>query len=173
VWLTISPSTYDSVKRFDPTLSVCALAGVLANSAQSAMIAFIFGSQELQPRQAGIESALRHQLGVRALRDDRAALEHHDPVGGLHRGQAVRDGKRGAALRERFQPLLYQTLGSGIERAGGLVEQQDGTVGEQSARNRQPLLLPAGQGDAALAERRIEALRQPLDELERACFRAR
>src|SRR5678816_3680199 len=85
----------------------CALAGMLANSAQSAMIAFISSSQELQPRQAGVKPALRHELGVRALRDDRAALEHHDAVGGLHRGQAMRDGER---ARQRALPVSYTHL---------------------------------------------------------------
>src|SRR6187401_2704188 len=69
----------------------CASAGRQANSAQSAMILFISPSEKLQPCQAGVQPALAHQLGMRALRDDRAALEHHDAVGGLHRGEAVRD----------------------------------------------------------------------------------
>src|SRR4030095_12974875 len=130
-----------------------ALTGMLANSAQSAMIAFSPSSQELQAREAGIEPALRHELGVRALRDDRAALEHHDAVGGLHRGQPVRDGERGAALLARFEPLLHQALGRRVERAGGLVQQQDGTVGEQGARDRQALLLAAGQREGGRAQR--------------------
>ena len=69
--------------------------------------------------------------------------------------------------------LLHQALGRRVERAGRLVEQQDRPVGEQRARDRQALLLAAGQRDAALAERRVEALRQALDELERARLLAR
>src|SRR5688572_1801804 len=163
-WVRPLPST----QRY----TVCASAGRHANSAQSAMIFFISPSEELQPRQAGIEPALAHELGVRALRDDRAALEHHDAVGGLHGGEAVRNGERGAPFLQGVEALLHQALGRGVERAGGFIEEQDRPVGEQRARDRQALLLPAGERDAALAERGIEALRQALDELERASLLA-
>ena len=63
---------------------------------------------------------------------------------------------------------LHQALALRVERAGRLVEQQDRPVGEQRARDRKALALAAGQLDAALAERGVEALRQALDELERA-----
>ena len=111
------------------------------------MIPFIPSPQELQAREAGVQTALRHQFGVGALRDDRAALEHDDAVGILHRGEAVRDRERGAALLERLEPLLHQALGGGVERTGGLVEQQDRPVGEQRARDGQALLLAARQHD--------------------------
>src|ERR1044071_9279282 len=41
-------------------------------------------AKELQARKARVEAALAHQLGVRALRDDRAALQEDDAVGVLH-----------------------------------------------------------------------------------------
>ena len=55
----------------------------------------------------------------------------------------------------RHQPLereLHHPLALGVERARRLVEQQDRAVGEDRARDREPLPLPAGQPHAALAE---------------------
>ena len=66
------------------------------------------------------------------------------------------------------RPCCTRRSARGVERARRLVEQQDRPVGEQRARDRQALLLAAGKRDAALAERRVEPLRQALDELERA-----
>src|SRR6185503_4157861 len=112
-------------------------------------------AEELQAGEARVQAALAHQLGVGALRDDRAALEHDDAVGVLHGREAVRDDERGASGFERFQRFLHQPLGSGVERAGRLVEEQDRPVGEQCARDRQALPLAAGKGHAPLAERRV------------------
>src|SRR5688572_4325824 len=95
-----------------------------ANSAHSAMIGLISSSQELQARKARVQAALAHELGMRALRDDSAALHHDDAIGILHRGEPVRDGKRGAPLLQRLEPLLHEALGGRVERARRLVEQQ-------------------------------------------------
>jgi hypothetical protein len=65
-------------------------------------------------------------------------------------------GKPGCALR------------LGVEGRGGLVEDQDGGVLEEGARDRDPLALTAGQARAALADARGETFRQRLDELEGA-----
>src|SRR5687768_16126992 len=123
-----------------------------------------FAAKELQARKARIQAALAQQLRMAALRDDRAALEHHDALGMLHGRQPVRDGEAAAALLERLQRLLDQPLARRVQRAGRLVEQQYGPVGKQRARNRQALPLAAGKRGAALAEQRVETLRQALDE---------
>ncbi len=60
-----------------------------------------------------------------------------------------------------------QALALGVERAGGLVEDQDARVLEQRARDRHPLLLAAGELHPALAHQRVVALREPGDELVR------
>src|SRR5687768_1915847 len=140
----ISPRMYDSVKRFEPTVRVCALAGRQTDSAQIAASFLISTSEELEPGEARIEAALAHELRMRALGDDRAALHHHDALGVLHRREAMGDGKRGAALLQRIESLLHQALRGGVERARRLVEQKDRPIGEQRPRNGQALLLPAG-----------------------------
>jgi hypothetical protein len=51
-----------------------------------------------------------------------------------------------------------------IQVTGGLIEQEDCWPVGNRAGNCQPLALAAGQGDAALAERRLESAGQPADE---------
>ena len=59
------------------------------------------------------------------------------------------------------QALLDRGLDLGVERAGGLVEQQDRRVLEHHARDRDALALAARELDAALADMRVVA-RRPL-----------
>ena len=65
----------------------------------------------------------------------------------------------------RVERGLHQRLALGIERRGRLVEQQQRRVAQDRARDRDALALAARQRDAALADRRVVALRQPADEL--------
>ena len=66
----------------------------------------------------------------------------------------IRLGKRGGDL----------CLAFGIERRRRLVEQQKRRVAQNGARNGDALALAAGQRDATLADRGVEALRQSGDE---------
>src|SRR5436853_7142922 len=121
----ISPRMYDSVNRFEPTrIGSCACTEQAATSSRNTprrAFPFTARSQELQPREARVQTVLAHEIGVRALRHDRPALHDHDAVGMLNRRQPVRDGKRRAAAFERLQRLLDHALARRIERAGGLV----------------------------------------------------
>ncbi len=65
----------------------------------------------------------------------------------------------------RFERLLHQRLALGIERRRRLVEQQQRRVAQDGAGDGETLPLAAGQRDAALADQRVEALRQAADEL--------
>ena len=80
------------------------------------------------------------------------------------RGQAVGDDQGGAALHGLVQGALDQALVLGVQGAGGLVQQQDRRVADQGAGDGQALALAAGEGAAALAQRRVEALRQGVEE---------
>ena len=84
--------------------------------------------------------------------DDAPALHHGDPVGVAHRREPMRDDQHGAPRHQPLERELHHALALGIERARRLVEQQDRAIGEDRARDRQPLPLPAGQPHAALAE---------------------
>ena len=95
-----------------------------------------------------------------ALLDEAPVLEDEDAVGAADRGEAVRDHEGGAALHQPLQRLLHEPLALRVERAGGLVEQQDLGVLEERARDGDALRLAAGEARAAFADRRVEALRQ-------------
>ncbi len=77
-----------------------------------------------------------------ALGDDPAVLEDDDPVGALHRGEAVGNDERGAALGQPFDGLLHRALALGVERTGGLVEQEDGGVAQDGAGDGEALRWP-------------------------------
>src|ERR1044071_1118134 len=64
-----------------------------------------------------------------------------------------------------LERVLDGRFGLRIEVAGRLVEQQDRRVLEQGARDRDTLLLSAGQAHAALAEVRVVAVRLRGEEL--------
>ena len=62
------------------------------------------------------------------------------------------------------RPGLDRRLGGRVDRGGGVVEDQDARVGEQGAGDRDPLALAAGEGQAALADPGLVAVRQVADE---------
>ena len=69
--------------------------------------------------------------------------------------------------------LLDGALAFVVERAGRLVEDQDARVGDQRARDRDALALPARQAAAAFADDGVVALGQLQDEVVRAGERRR
>ena len=104
---------------------------------------------------------------MRAGGDNAPGLHHQDTVGPAHRGQAMRHHQRGAAARGGRQGLLHRLFALGIERAGRLIEQQDGRVAQDGAGDGDALALAAGEGDAAGTEMRCHALRQGGDKISR------
>ena len=62
----------------------------------------------------------------------------------MHHGrQAVRDDDAGAIAHEACDRILDQTLALGIQRAGGLVEDEDARINQESTRDRDALALSA------------------------------
>ena len=86
-------------------------------------------------------------------------------VGVADRREAVGDDERGAAVEQAAQRALDAALGADVDRARRLVEDQDARVGEQRARERDELPLAEREAEAALAELRVVAVLEPLDEL--------
>ena len=80
------------------------------------------------------------------------------------RGAAVRDQQRGAPGGERAQRVVDGGLGGGVDGGRGVVEHQHARVGEHGPGQRDPLALPAGQREPALADDRVVAVGQRLDE---------
>ena len=56
-----------------------------------------------------------------------------------------------------------------VDRRGRVVQDEHGGVGQDRPCNRDPLSLPAGEREAALAEHRLVAVGQVADERRRAC----
>ena len=71
------------------------------------------------------------------------------------------------SAHRRAQPGADARLGRRVDRRGRVVEDQDARVDGERAGDRDPLPLPARERDAALADHRVVALRQALDELVR------
>ena len=72
---------------------------------------------------------------------------------------------RGAALGEQLERLLHGALRLHVERAGGLVEHEHRRVAQDRPGDRDALLLPAGEAEAALADDGVVAVGQPGDDL--------
>ena len=97
---------------------------------------------------------------MRAALDDAALVDHADLVGVADRRQAVGDHDRGPSGESTVERALYEDLVLGVEVARGLVEDHHRRVFEQQAGDGEPLLLAARQPVAALADDRVETLRQ-------------
>ena len=68
-------------------------------------------------------------------------------------------------VQRRAEPVEDRRLGRGIERRGGVVEDQDRRSPHERPRERDPLALSPTEADAALADDRVESGRQRADEV--------
>src|SRR5207237_1635920 len=87
-----------------------------------------------------------------------ALVEHADQVRLLHGGQAVRDQDGRALAEEAAQLVEDGALGLGVDARERVVEDEHPRRCGEHARERDALLLPARERDAALADDRLEAL---------------
>ena len=113
---------------------------------------------KLQPRQAGIEAIACKQRRMIALLDDASVIHHDDTIGRAHRRQPMGDDDGCAPLHQCRQCVLHQPFGSGVQRRGRLVQQQDGRIAQQGARNGDPLALATGQARTAFAQETVQPL---------------
>ncbi len=109
--------------------------------------------------QLGVTSILGQQLIMGAALHDLARFQHDDLVGIGHGAQAVGDGDHGAPLARAVQRILNFVFRFTVQRRCRLVQQQDGRVFQQGARNADALLFPARQFQPALARQRCHILR--------------
>ena len=98
---------------------------------------------------------------------DAALVEHDDQVRRPNGREPVRDDERCPARRQAGQRVLHQPLGLRVQRAGGLVQQQDRGVLQDRAGQRNPLALAARQARSPVTKPRFVALRQRGDEIVR------
>ena len=109
-------------------------------------------STRLQLHQFPILPAPLHELLVRSLLDDFSVLHHYDFVGVLHRAEAVGDDDARAVFHQHIEGVLHQPLGLGVEGGGGLVEDEDGRVGQHGPGDGEPLALAATEFYAPVAD---------------------
>src|SRR5258706_6185068 len=127
-----------------------------------------FMEARLSAMQHGIAPALPDEVVVTAILDDLAALDGDDAVGQTPRGEPVGDDQDRPAGTDLAHVLLDDSLALVVERAGGLVEDQDPWAGSKRSRDGNALTLTAREQDAPIADRRVIALRQLEDELVRS-----
>ena len=97
---------------------------------------------KLQLRQSGINTALGHKLIMGSLFNKLAIVHHQNPVGALHRGQAVGDHQGGSVAAQGFHGALHGALALRIERRGRFVEQEHRRVAQDRPGDGDALLLP-------------------------------
>ena len=98
-----------------------------------------------------------------AVGGDPSVVEQEHPVGQGDRGHPVghdeRGGRHGAP-----QAGEDRLLDPGVDRRGGVVEEQQPRLPQQGPGEREALALAAGQRDAALADHLVEPVGEALDE---------
>jgi len=102
--------------------------------------------------QGRVESAARQQRRRRSLLQDAAVAQHDDPVGVAQGGEPMRDHEARPAREQGSHRALDLGLGRRIDARGRLVEDQDGGVDDQRARDAQQLALAKRQVLPALVE---------------------
>nr|ACR35398.1 unknown [Zea mays] len=104
-----------------------------------------------QPRVRALRPG--QEVGVAAVLHDPPVLHDRDAVHPSDRRQPVRHQDGGPPLHQPLQRLLQHALRLRVQRARRLVQQQDGRVLEHRPGDGDPLLLPARQLHAPLADR--------------------
>src|SRR5579884_2998610 len=104
----------------------------------------------LQHEQLGIQSTGCHELRVRALLDEPTLAQHIDPVRGTHAGKAMRNQQDRATPEERTHRAEQLVFGACIEGRGWLVQDDQRSVAQIGACQRQALPLAHRQVIAAL-----------------------
>jgi hypothetical protein len=106
---------------------------------------------------------------VVALLDDGAGLHHQDDVRVADRGEPVRDDETRPTGTQQVHRPLDQHLGTGVDRAGRLVEDQDARLGEERSGDGDELLLPGADVRPLVVQDGVEAVRQASDEAVDVC----
>ena len=96
------------------------------------------------------------------------AFDDQNLIGAADGREAVGNDEGRAPLHQLTEPGLDHGFGLGVERTGGLIENENARLGQQSAGDREPLALAAGELDAALADDGVVGIREALGKLVHA-----
>ena len=101
---------------------------------------------------------------MRALFHDGAVFHDEDEVSIANGGQAVGNDEGGAVCAQRVHRLLDEDLGTGIDRRGGLIEDEQRGLGQERAGDGDELALAGGDCAAVLVDDGVVALGQRVNE---------
>src|SRR5271154_6227061 len=102
---------------------------------------------------------------MRAAFDDLALFHNQDLLSASDGGKPMRNHEGGTALHQVAQAILDHCLRFGVERTGGLVEDEDARVGEDGAGDGETLTLAARELHSALAHDSVVLLGKALSKL--------
>src|SRR5436190_2380602 len=115
--------------------------------------------------QPAVDAITAQKRFRRAVLQETTFLEDQDSIEVAHRRKAMRNGDDGAAAHEAAQRLADQLFAVAIQRRGRLVEQEEGRVLEEGAGDGDALSLTSRETEAAVADDRVQPLRQLGDEV--------
>lgn len=115
-------------------------------------------AQALQVDQLVVAALVAQELGVRATLDDLALVKHVDDVGLLDRAETVGHSNGGPTTSGGVQGGLNNLFRLGVQGRGGLVQQQDLGITQESAGDGDTLLLAARQHASLATDDGVEAL---------------
>src|SRR5690606_13803607 len=95
------------------------------------------------------------EFGVCSLLDYSSLVHDDETIHGGYGRKTVGDGNHGFTLHHLVEAFLYGGFHFRIERAGGFVQQQNGSVFQHDACNGDALTLPPRKLDATLADKRL------------------
>ena len=98
---------------------------------------------------------------------DRPIIKHGDGIGPANGGKTVSDYENSAAGHEIVQSILNEQFRFGVELGSRFVQNEDGSVLQQGAGNREALALAAGKALAAIADQGPITVRHLHDEIMR------
>src|SRR6266436_6656296 len=104
-----------------------------------------------------VQPRLLQQSLVRSTLDDTPLLHDQNLVRSLYRREAVSDGYHGSPFDQFLQGCLNEPFYLGVERTGGFVQQQIGSLAQERACDSHPLLLTTGEPVAAFADNCVES----------------
>ena len=118
--------------------------------------------------QRGVATSSFDELVVRPILHDPTTIDGDDPVASSNGGQAMGYDENRAPSGDALHIVLNDALALIIQRAGRFVKDQNSRIGDQSARDRNTLTLPARETCPALPDNCVVAFRQLQYEIMRA-----
>src|ERR1700676_83920 len=162
-WIRTSPRP---IWRVVPACTIQSTSESFSAPKMKSILRISLALHQLTCREFRKQSLLSHQLRKASGLNDPAVREHKDPVCRLHGAQAMRNHNSGDV--EAGYGFAHDRLRSIVERASGLVHQQNPRTMHQSARNQEPLPLAAGQRGDTFRDPGVHAHRHRLDVLVKA-----